>query len=123
MTPEYTSAVKAIIVCDSPMRPHAISTNPLFKKNYVLTRIKFRYINSNMGIGDKLTTAEAAEKLGKSVRHIQWLITEGRLPAEKVGRDYFINTEDLRLVTGLRRGRPLKVKTETSKVIKRSSKK
>jgi excisionase family DNA binding protein len=65
-----------------------------------------------MGIGGKLTTAEVAEKLGKSVRHIQWLITEGRLPAEKVGRDYFINTEDLRLVTGLKRGRPPKAKGE-----------
>ena len=63
-----------------------------------------------MGIGGKLTTAEAATELGKSVRHIQWLITEGKLPAEKVGRDYLINESDLKLVKGLKRGRPSKKK-------------
>jgi excisionase family DNA binding protein len=67
-----------------------------------------------MGIGNKLTTAEAAAELGKSIRHIQWLITEGKLPAEKVGRDYFIKSDDLRLVRGLKRGRPPKTNTETS---------
>jgi excisionase family DNA binding protein len=66
-----------------------------------------------MGIGGKITTAEAAAKLGKTIRHVQWLITEGRLPAEKVGRDYFINEEDLKLVSNLKRGRPPKAKVET----------
>jgi excisionase family DNA binding protein len=65
-----------------------------------------------VGIGEKITTAEAAERLGKTIRHIQWLITEGRLPAEKVGRDYFINEADLGLVRGLKRGRPPKVVKE-----------
>jgi excisionase family DNA binding protein len=65
-----------------------------------------------MGIDGKLTTAEAAEKLGKTIRHVQWLITEGRLPAQKVGRDYLINEEDLKLVSNLKRGRPAKAKVE-----------
>jgi excisionase family DNA binding protein len=72
-----------------------------------------------MGIGDKLTTAEAAAELGKSIRHIQWLITEGKLPAEKVGRDYFINADDLGLVRGLKRGRPSKTKTGTASKIRK----
>jgi len=55
-----------------------------------------------------ITTAEAARKLGKTVRHVQWLITEGRLPAERAGRDYFIREEDLKLVANLKRGRPPK---------------
>jgi excisionase family DNA binding protein len=77
-----------------------------------------------MGIGGKLTTAEAAEKLGKTIRHVQWLITEGRLPAEKVGRDYFINEEDLELVSNLKRGRPAKAKVETeAKTSKKRGKK
>ena len=73
-----------------------------------------------MGINGKLTSAEAAARLGKSIRHIQWLITEGKLPAQKVGRDYFINEDDLKLVEGLKRGRPPKPKTESAK---KSSKK
>ena len=76
-----------------------------------------------MGIDGKLTTAEAAERLGKTIRHIQWLITEGRLPAEKIGRDYFINEEDLKLVSNLKRGRPVKAKIETdAKVSKKRGK-
>jgi len=76
-----------------------------------------------MGIDGRLTTAEAAEKLGKTVRHIQWLITEDRLPAERVGRDYLIREEDLKLVEGLKRGRPPKAKAENSKAGKKGVKK
>lgn len=57
-----------------------------------------------------LTTSEAAKKLKRTVRHVQWLIKEGRLPAQRVGRDYFIREEDLKLVQGLKRGRPSKQK-------------
>jgi excisionase family DNA binding protein len=74
-----------------------------------------------MGIDGKLTTAEAAEKLGKTIRHVQWLITEGRLPAQKIGRDYLINEGDLKLVSNLKRGRPAKAKAETD--VKASKKK
>ena len=59
-----------------------------------------------------LTTAEAAAKLGKTLRHVQWLIKEGKLPAERVGRDYFIREEDLELVANLKRGRPPKSNEE-----------
>jgi excisionase family DNA binding protein len=72
-----------------------------------------------MGIDGRLTTTEAAEKLGKTVRHIQWLITEERLPAERVGRDYLIREEDLKLVEGLKRGRPPKAKAGTPKAGKK----
>ena len=61
-----------------------------------------------------LTTGEAAKKLERTVRHIQWLIKEGRLPAQRVGRDYFIREEDLKLVQGLKRGRPPKIKHKAS---------
>jgi excisionase family DNA binding protein len=51
-----------------------------------------------------LTTKEAAEKLGVTMRWVQALIKDRRLPAEKVGRDYFISEADLRLVSGLKPG-------------------
>ncbi len=42
-----------------------------------------------------LNTQEAAEKLGVSLRRVQQMITQGSLPAEKVGRDYVILEKDL----------------------------
>lgn len=68
-----------------------------------------------MGIDGRLTTTEAAAKLGKTVRHVQWLITEDRLPAERVGRDYLIKESDLELVANLKRGRPSKGKCANSR--------
>jgi excisionase family DNA binding protein len=65
-----------------------------------------------MGVPGKITTAEAARRLNKTIRHVQWLITEGKLPAEKVGRDYLIDEADLELVAHLRRGRPRKPQKE-----------
>ena len=53
-----------------------------------------------------LSTAEAAGKLNVSAIRIRQLIREGRLPARKVGRDYVINEEDLKLVENRRNGRP-----------------
>lgn len=64
-----------------------------------------------------LTTTEAAERLGKTLRNIQWLIKEGKLPAERVGRDYFIREEDLKLVADLKRGRPPKHPSTTLSVL------
>lgn len=59
----------------------------------------------------KLTTAQAAEKLKVGIRQIQKLIADGRLPAEKLGRDWFIEDEDLKLVEERpKTGRPKKVK-------------
>jgi excisionase family DNA binding protein len=70
-----------------------------------------------------LTTKEAAEKLGVSVLRVQQLIWSNRLPAEKMGRDYFIKEEDLKLVEDRKPGRPPKAKTESrSKVSKKRSK-
>ena len=68
-----------------------------------------------MSLVKGLTTAEAAQRIGRTLRHVQWLIKEGRLPAERVGRDYFIRADDLKLVTGLKRGRPPKQATVAPK--------
>ena len=71
-----------------------------------------------------LTTKQAAERLGVSIGRIHQLINEGRLPAEKLGRDYVIREEDLKLVEGRKVGRPPKAKTEIdSKVGKKRSEK
>jgi len=42
-----------------------------------------------------LSSKDAAEKLGVSLRRVQQMITEGTLPASKVGRDYVILESDL----------------------------
>ncbi|MDQ3323861.1 MAG: helix-turn-helix domain-containing protein [Acidobacteriota bacterium] len=55
-----------------------------------------------------LSTAEAAEKLKISAIRVRQLIQEGRLPAQKVGRDYVIQESDLKLVNERRNGRPKK---------------
>jgi excisionase family DNA binding protein len=61
-----------------------------------------------------LTTRQAAERLELSIPRIHQLINEGRLPAEKVGRDYVIREEDLKLVGERKLGRPPKAKAETA---------
>jgi excisionase family DNA binding protein len=55
-----------------------------------------------------LTTSETAKRLGVTVGRIHQLIQEGRLPAEKMGRDYFIDSKDLKLVKNRKPGRPKK---------------
>jgi len=57
-----------------------------------------------------LTTKATAEKLGVSVRRVQAMITDGSLPAFKLGRDYVINESDLTLVQDRKPGRPPKEK-------------
>lgn len=59
-----------------------------------------------------LTTQEAAERLGVTAIRVRQLIADGRLPAEKFGRDYMIKEEDLRLVEDRKPGRPPKPKEE-----------
>ena len=59
-----------------------------------------------------ITTAQAAEKLGISVRRVQELISSGRLPAQQFGRTYVVNDEDLKLVEDRPVGRPPKAKGE-----------
>ncbi|HEV2880323.1 MAG TPA: helix-turn-helix domain-containing protein [Pyrinomonadaceae bacterium] len=68
-----------------------------------------------------LTTKEAAARLGISVMRVQQLIWDGRLPAEKMGRDYFIKEGDLKLVEDRKPGRPRK--TQDEKASKQTSKK
>ena len=53
-----------------------------------------------------ILTDHAARILQVSTRRVRALITAGRLPASKVGRDYFINEADLALVKIRKTGRP-----------------
>lgn len=55
-----------------------------------------------------LTTKEVAARLGVTVTRVQQLIAAGKLPAEKMGRDYFIKEDDLKLVEDRKPGRPKK---------------
>jgi excisionase family DNA binding protein len=55
-----------------------------------------------------LTTKEVSEKLKVSVRRVHALIQDGRLPAQKYGRDYLIDEKDLKLVAERKPGRPRK---------------
>lgn len=61
-----------------------------------------------------LTTRQAAERLGVTDSRIRHLVLEGRLPAEKFGRDLVIRERDLRLVEDRKVGRPSKAATLTA---------
>jgi excisionase family DNA binding protein len=62
-----------------------------------------------------ISSAEAAERLGVHITRVQVLIREGRLPAQKIGRTYVVNEDDLKLVEDRKPGRPPKAKVEASK--------
>lgn len=53
-----------------------------------------------------LTTSEAADKLGVTIRAVQKMIEAGRLEARKVGRDYLIDPGALDNITRQAAGRP-----------------
>ncbi len=55
-----------------------------------------------------ISSKEAAEKLGLSIRRVQALITSGRLPAQKIGNSYVVSEKDLELVKERNPGRPTK---------------
>ena len=55
-----------------------------------------------------LTTSEAAGLLGVNASRIRQLVLQGRLPAQKMGRDLFIDEKDLKLVEDRKPGRPPK---------------
>jgi excisionase family DNA binding protein len=59
---------------------------------------------------DLISSKEAAEKLGLSLRRVQALITAGRLPAQKIGNSYVVDEKDLELVKERKAGRPTKTK-------------
>jgi excisionase family DNA binding protein len=99
----------------------------LYAMTYSLSRIFFcldlDLLRIRIGTMELLTTRDAAEKLGVSVLRVQQLIWDGRLPAKKMGRDYFINKDDLKLVANRKPGRPPKPKasgTEGKVAVKRS---
>ena len=68
-----------------------------------------------------LTTTEAAERLGVSAARVRRLVLDGRLPAEKFGRDLVINEADLATFERRKGGRPPKVLAE--KAAKKGGKK
>ena len=59
-----------------------------------------------------LSVKESAELLGVNRQRVQALITDGRLPAQKIGNSYVIKESDLELVKDRKTGRPPKDKTE-----------
>jgi excisionase family DNA binding protein len=61
-----------------------------------------------------ITTNEAAERLGVSAARVRRLVLDGRLPAEKFGRDLVINESDLKAFERLKGGRPPKAKPGTA---------
>jgi excisionase family DNA binding protein len=65
----------------------------LYRKNY---NIVIKLIN----------TKKASELIGVNAQRVRQLITAGRLPAQKVGRDWIIRERDLAKVAHRRLGRP-----------------
>jgi excisionase family DNA binding protein len=61
---------------------------------------------------DRPTIKEAEERLGVTQTRVQQLILAGRLPAQKIGRDSFINEEDLKFVEAPNTGKPPKPKAQ-----------
>jgi excisionase family DNA binding protein len=55
-----------------------------------------------------ISSAEAAVRLGVHITRVQVLIREGRLPAQKIGRTYVVDEDDLKLVEDRKPGRPRK---------------
>jgi excisionase family DNA binding protein len=62
-----------------------------------------------------LTTKEVSARLGVTIQRVQAMIRDGRLPASKLGRDYVIKEQDLRLVANRKPGRPRKQVARTKK--------
>ena len=63
-------------------------------------------------MNDLISTKEASEKLGLSIRRVQALITSGKLPAQKIGNSYIVKGSDLQLVKERKTGRPPKEKEQ-----------
>ena len=69
-----------------------------------------------------LTAAQAAEKLGVSVRRVQQLVQTGRLPATVFGGSLMIEESNLALVAERKPGRPKgSVKTENKAAPRKKS--
>ena len=63
-----------------------------------------------MEVDPLLTTSEAADKLGVSIRAVQIAIKSGRLQAQKMGRDFMIRQSALKEIIRKPAGRPAKPK-------------
>lgn len=57
-----------------------------------------------------LSVKEVAQILGVNHQRVQALISQGRLPAQKIGNSYVIKESDLELVKERKTGRPPKAK-------------
>ncbi|HEY0459259.1 MAG TPA: helix-turn-helix domain-containing protein [Pyrinomonadaceae bacterium] len=55
-----------------------------------------------------LSVKETAQILGVNHQRVQALISQGRLPAQKIGNSYVIKESDLELVKNRKVGRPPK---------------
>ncbi len=62
-----------------------------------------------------LTTREAAKRLGVTMKRVQAMIRDDRLPAQKVGRDYIIQALDVERLERRPAGRPPKVAPDENK--------
>jgi excisionase family DNA binding protein len=62
-----------------------------------------------------LTTKEVSARLGVTIQRVQAMIRDGRLPASKLGRDYVIKEQDLKLVADRKPGRPRKQQGRSKK--------
>jgi excisionase family DNA binding protein len=62
-----------------------------------------------------LNTKDAGQILGISAIRVRDLINAGRLPAQKIGRDYVIDEKDLELVRERKAGRPKNKTVEENK--------
>ena len=82
--------------------------NEILRHGEVIVKEKLRldevFLQVYKASMDELTTKQAAEKLGVSMRWVQALIADKRLPARKIGRDYLIDEKDLKLVEGMKPG-------------------
>lgn len=58
-----------------------------------------------------INTKEASRQLGVNMQRVRQLIAAGRLPAQKVGRDWIIRERDLAKVADRRPGRPKKAES------------
>lgn len=65
-------------------------------------------------MGTQITTSEAAARLGLTVRAIQKMIEAGRLSAQKIGRDYLIDSAALESIPKQAAGRPPKLQANKS---------
>ena len=61
-----------------------------------------------------ITTTQAADRLGLTVRAVQKMIEAGRLTAQKMGRDYFIEPDALHNIPRQIQGRPPKRQSEAA---------